>query len=388
MIEAAAAVVPAAEIFDITGIQFMQFNTLFQLYAMRCGADPQLDAAATLLMLPDLFNYSATGRQAAEYTIASTSQMFEARERRWATGLMAQLGLPTRILPPVVPPGSVIGHVLPGVLGAAGLRGDVPVIAPGSHDTASAVAAVPGLDARSLYISSGTWSLMGMEIAQPIINAQTRAHNFTNEGGVDQHDPPAQEHRRAVDAAREPPPVAARGPRLQLGRPHRPGTAGRAVPLADRPRRRRLPQPQQHGRGHPRLLSPLGAAPAGDGGPGGALLSGEPGAALSRRIRRAARNYGHAGGDDAHCGRRQPQPPVAQLAADACRRPVVTGPVEATALGNVMLQAIATGHLSGVAEGRAAIAASIEQETFTPGPAAGWDEAYARFQGLLAQALA
>ncbi len=136
-------------------------------------------------MMPDLFHYWLTGRKVAEYTIASTSQLFHARDRRWATGLMAQLDLPTRILPEVVPPGTVLGNVLPDVLEATGLRGDVPVIAPGSHDTASAVAAVPGLDAQSLYISSGTWSLMGVEIDEPIISARTRELNFTNEGGVD-----------------------------------------------------------------------------------------------------------------------------------------------------------------------------------------------------------
>ena len=207
-----------------------------------------VDAAETLLMLPDLFHYWLTGRKAAEYTIASTSQMFDARERRWAAGLMAKLDLPTRILPQVVPPGTVLGEVLPGVLDAAGLQGPVPVIAPGGHDTASAVAAVPGLDARSLYISSGTWSLMGMEIAEPIINERTRSLNFTNEGGVDNT------IRLLKNIAglwtlqesvwrREGQDFSWNDLTSQAGRLSR--------SPAHRPRRSRLPQPKQHGRRHP-----------------------------------------------------------------------------------------------------------------------------------------
>ena len=177
-------VVPPEKIFGETGIQFMQINTLIQLYAMRDQGDPQLDQAATLLMIPDLFNYWMTGRKAVEYTIASTTQMLHAAERRWATGLLAKLGLPTQILPEIVPPGTSLGNLLASVCDETGIKGAPPVIAPGTHDTASAVAAIPGLDERSVYISSGTWSLMGVEIAQPILNDATRRLNFTNEGGV------------------------------------------------------------------------------------------------------------------------------------------------------------------------------------------------------------
>jgi rhamnulokinase len=114
MPERAFAVVSSDEIFAETGIQFMQLNTLFQLYAMRERGDPQLSAAATLLFMPDLFHYWLTGRKVAEYTVATTSQMFNAAERRWATGMLARLGLPTAILPEVVPPGTVLGETLPG----------------------------------------------------------------------------------------------------------------------------------------------------------------------------------------------------------------------------------------------------------------------------------
>ena len=386
IVEIACSVVPSEAIFDITGIQFMQFNTLFQLYSMRHGGDPQLDAAETLLMLPDLFHYWLTGRKVAEYTIASTSQMFEARDRRWATGLMAKLDLPTRFLPAVVPPGSVLGSVLPGVLEATGLRGAVPVIAPGSHDTASAVAAVPGLDARSLYISSGTWSLMGMEIAQPIVNAQTRGHNFTNEGGVDNtirllKNIPGlwmlQESRRQWQ--RE-------GHDYSWG--DLTAQAEQAEPFCS------LIDPDAVD-----FLNPSNMVEAVRGY---CRNTGQPVPetvgqvvrccleSLALRYRGVFNALEEITGTQIETmrivGGGSQNRLLSQLAADACRRPVVTGPVEATALGNVMLQAIATGHLSSVAEGRAAIAASIEQETFEPGPAAGWDEAFGRYGELLAKA--
>src|SRR4051812_43981719 len=175
-------VVSQEKLFGETGIQFMQINTLIQLYAMRDQGDPQLDQAATLLMIPDLFNYWMSGRKAVEYTIASTSQMLHAAERRWATGLLAKLGLPTQILPEIIAPGTRLGPLLPGICDEIGMKGPPPVIAPGTHDTASAVAAIPGLDEQCAYISSGTWSLMGAEIAQPIINEDVRRLNFTNEG--------------------------------------------------------------------------------------------------------------------------------------------------------------------------------------------------------------
>jgi rhamnulokinase len=171
-------------LYERTGIQLLPFNTLYQLLSMRQSGDPQLDAADTLLLVPDLFHYWLTGRKVAEYTNATTTQFFDARTRRWAADLLEELDLPTHILPPIVAPGTQLGAVLPEVRQAIGLRQAVPVIATASHDTASAVAAIPGLDERSAYISSGTWSLVGVETTEPILSGQARALNFTNEGGV------------------------------------------------------------------------------------------------------------------------------------------------------------------------------------------------------------
>lgn len=385
MVEAACSIVPSDVIFDITGTQFLQFNTLFQLYAMRYGRDPQLDAAETLLMLPDLFHYWLTGRRAVEYTIASTSQMFDARERRWATGLLAKLGLPTRILPAVVPPGSVLGNVLPGVLEATGLAGDVPVIAPGSHDTASAVAAVPGLDARSLYISSGTWSLMGMEIAQPIINERMRSLNFTNEGGV------GNTIRLLKNIAGL---WTLQESRRQWRREGQEYSWGDLTSLAEQAEPfRSIIDPDAVD-----FLNPSNMVDAIRGycRNTGQLVPETVGQvvrccleSLALRYRWVFNALEEITGTQIETirivGGGSQNRLLSQLAANSCRRPVITGPVEATALGNVMLQAIATGRLSSVAEGREAIAASIEQETFEPGPAAGWDEAFAAYEALLAR---
>src|SRR3954453_9210112 len=177
-------VVPREEIFAQTGIQFMQINTLYQLYGMVQSKDPQLDAAETLLVMPNLFYYFMSGQKVAEYTHATTTQCFDTRERRWATALLEQLSIPTRLLPPVVAPGTLLGEMLPGLADEVGLHKGVPVIAIASHDTASAVAAIPGLDAGSAYISSGTWSLMGVETAEPILSPLALERNFTNEGGI------------------------------------------------------------------------------------------------------------------------------------------------------------------------------------------------------------
>lgn len=175
--------VPRSEIFKQTGIQFMKFNTLYQLYAMKLVNAPALWAARTLLFMPDLLNYWMTGVKAAELTVASTSQFYNPLEQKWASALLDRLGLPVSILPETVKPGTQLGTLLPSVAGSLG-PGGVPVYATGCHDTASAVAAVPAVGTDWCYISSGTWSLMGVEIDRPIINEESLALNFTNELGA------------------------------------------------------------------------------------------------------------------------------------------------------------------------------------------------------------
>ena len=180
VMEAVCKRLSADEIYGVTGIQFLPFNTLYQLYA-ACQQTPRMiDAADTVVTIPDLLNYWLTGSLVAEYTNATTTQFVDARSRSWAKELLDALDIPTRLLPPIVEPGVLIGR----------LKSDVsqpfagtPVVAPACHDTGSAVASVPA-GRRRAFLSSGTWSLLGTEVDQPIITARSRELNFTNEGGV------------------------------------------------------------------------------------------------------------------------------------------------------------------------------------------------------------
>ena len=175
--------VPAGQLYAVTGIQQQPFNTIFQLAA--AAGTPQLRAAASLLLIPDLLGYWLTGETGAEVTNASTTQLYDITARTWATGLMRRAGIPPGIFPALRQPGELIGPVLAGVAADAGLRPGLPVVAVGSHDTASAVAAVPASGGNFAYISCGTWSLVGMELDQPVLTEASRRANFTNETGVD-----------------------------------------------------------------------------------------------------------------------------------------------------------------------------------------------------------
>jgi rhamnulokinase len=183
MMEKVFAKMPKKEIFELTGIQFMPLNTLYQLYATFDGSPRTLELAETLFMMPDLFNYWLTGIKGCERTDASTTQFFEARSRAWSRTIFERLGLPFRILPDLILPGTVLGPLLPSVASAVGLK-DVTVITPACHDTACAVAAVPMGARPSVYISSGTWSALGAEIPDPVITDASLEYNFTNESSA------------------------------------------------------------------------------------------------------------------------------------------------------------------------------------------------------------
>jgi rhamnulokinase len=180
------AAVPAAEMYAVTGVQQLQINTVCQLVAAsRAG---HLDGAAAVLLIPDLLAYWLTGEAGAELTNASTTQLYDPRARSWAWDVIERLGLPRGLFPPLRQPGTVIGPLLPGLAsepGLAGLAGRLPVIAVGSHDTASAVVGVPARGRDFAYISCGTWSLVGVELDQPVLTEASRAANFANETGVD-----------------------------------------------------------------------------------------------------------------------------------------------------------------------------------------------------------
>ncbi|MDR2413507.1 MAG: rhamnulokinase, partial [Odoribacteraceae bacterium] len=172
------------QLYALTGIQIMDFNTIFQLYALKQNSNSLLAAADKILFIPDAIAYLLTGTMIAEYTIASTSQLLDPLTRRFNSALLGMLGLATSHFPPVVMPGTRVGTLTPAVQRLTGL-GAVPVVAVAGHDTASAVAALPATDDRVAYLSSGTWSLMGIEVPRPVLTADSYRLNFTNEGGAD-----------------------------------------------------------------------------------------------------------------------------------------------------------------------------------------------------------
>jgi len=183
VLDAVHARVPPARLYEITGLQFLPFNTLYQLAAEQQG--PLWGRTRHALLLPDLLACWLTGQARTEVTNASTTGLLDASSRTWSAELFAALGLPADLFPPLVQPGETVGPLLPAVLERTGLPASTTVVAVGSHDTASAVVGVPATDRAFAYVSSGTWSLVGLELDTPVLTEQSRAANFTNEGGVD-----------------------------------------------------------------------------------------------------------------------------------------------------------------------------------------------------------
>ena len=378
MMDEAFKIVPRAEIYERTGIQFMQLNSLYQLLAMARADSPALAAAETLLTMPDLFNFWLSGRKANEFTIATTSQCYDPRAGDWAREMLERLGIPARILGQIVPPGTVLGTLLPSVAEETGC-GPIPVVASACHDTASAVAAVPTVSRDYIYLSSGTWSLMGVEVTEPVITGQSLTHNFTNEGGVGDTFRLlknitglwlVQECRREWSRAGESysyddlTRMAAEAP--AFGPLVVPGDA-RFLPPGDMPGRIRA-FCRDTGQAVPETKGSIVRC---------ALES------LALEYRRVAERLSEL------VGRRFPTVHVIgggsqnrllnQFTADATGRTVVAGPVEATAIGNVLVQALALGHIASLAEGRELVRHSFEVETFEPGDTSAWDGAYERY---------
>ena len=177
-------IIPKKEVYDLTGIQIMNFNSLYQLFAAKRDDYSPLKAAKDILFMPDALSYLLTGKKVCEYTIASTSQLLNPKTKRFESGLFEAMDISSSIVRPLIMPGTIIGHLTKSVAKECGLS-EIPVIAVAGHDTASAVAAVPAENEHFAYLSSGTWSLMGIEVQEPIITDETYRLNFTNEGGVE-----------------------------------------------------------------------------------------------------------------------------------------------------------------------------------------------------------
>jgi len=176
--------VPREEVYSRTGIQFIRINTLYQLYSLVLSKSSVLDSACKLLMMPDLFNYFLSGSAESEFTDATTTQFYNPTKDNWDYELLRELSIPTHFLPEVIKPGTHVGGIAGSLATELGVSKDTSIVAPACHDTASAVAAAPLESKTSAYISSGTWSLVGVEVEEPVINKKSLARNFTNEGGV------------------------------------------------------------------------------------------------------------------------------------------------------------------------------------------------------------
>lgn len=366
--------IPRDSIYERTGIQFLPFNTLYQLASMAESGDPTLERAQHLLLMPDLVHHHLTGERTTEFTNATTTQCFDPRRGGWDHGLLEAAGVSLSLMQNVVGAGSVVGALRPAVGGATGL-GAIPVIAPATHDTASAVAAVPSGGEDWAYISSGTWSLMGVETRTPVITGEALRFNFTNEGGI------AGTNRLLknitglwlVQRLRD-----ELAPDTDYGELSE--WASSAPPLVS------LVQPDD-----PRFLNPGSMVEAITGF---CAETSQPVPATTEAFVRCAfeslalRYRTVLGEIEQLTGRRLDTIHVVgggarnrllnQMTADATGRPVVAGPVEATAVGNLLAQALGLGVLASHAEGRAIVRRSFPVESFEPGETGPWAETWER----------
>jgi rhamnulokinase len=377
-VPAVHAVVPPQELYRVTGLQHLPFNTVFQLAAARGSA--QLTAARTALLIPDLLAYWLTGAVGAEVTNASTTGLLDATTREWAWDLVDRLGLDRGLFPPLRQPGERLGELTAEVLAETGLAGPVPVTAVGSHDTASAVVGVPASSDRFAYVSCGTWSLVGVELEKPVLTEAGRAAGFTNELGVDGtvrylHNVMGlwllQESQRTWAAAGLPadlPDLLAAAARVP---------AFTAVVDADDPRF--LPPGDMPARIAAACAETGQTPPQSQAETVRCILD-----SLALAYRRALRTAAELSGREVEVvhlvGGGARNALLCQLTADACGLPVVAGPVEAAALGNALVQARAAGVLGGgLAELRALLRATQQVQTYSPsGSPAAWDAAAAR----------
>ncbi|MCC6604082.1 MAG: rhamnulokinase [Anaerolineae bacterium] len=374
MMESAFTKVPKAEIFAQTGIQFMPINTLYQLLSLVKSGSPQLEIAATFLTAPDLLNYWLTGAKVCEFSNATTTQLFNPSTGTWATELMDQLGIPSRIFPEIVPPGTKLGRY-----------DGIPVIAPACHDTGSAVAAVPTTTPDFAYISSGTWSLVGLEVPQPILTPQALAANVTNEGGVYGTYRLLknvmglwilQQCRATWAAAGQ---EYSYGELVQLAEKSEPLTA------VFNPNNPIFLQPGDHPQ-HIRDLCQQTGQPMPQT-VGAVVRSVLESLALAyREVLELVQAVSNQPVATLHIvgGGTQNQL-LNQLTANATGLPVVAGPIEATVMGNALVQLITLGEIANLQQARDIVAGMAELKRYEPEDAAVYADAYGRYQNLLNQ---
>jgi len=384
------------DIYNSTGVQFMQHNTLFQLYSMVLDKSPLLESASTYLMIADLFNYWLCGERCCEFTNATSTQFYDPRKRDWCLPLLATLEIPARIMPPVVQPATRLGMLKPGLCAELGIPA-LPVIAVGTHDTASAAVAIPysrgvpsGASAGtnstsqgSAFLSSGTWSLLGAEVGEPLINSAGLKNNFTCYGGVGgawlvwkniQALWVLQECMRGWEEAGERDTLEEL---ISLAEQEQPFTAiidvddrlfltpGDFPARIDEYCRRTGQQP-----------------PAGKGAIVRCILE-----SLAVKYRYTFERLQEVLGRKLDCihiiGGGSLNTLLNRFTSEATGVPVVAGPAEATALGNFMAQLMALGEVGSLSQAREIVSRSFDTVSYQPGAEAGWYNAYGRFLDIM-----
>ena len=373
---------PRERIFENTGIQFMEVNTLYQLLAMVVSKSPLLDVARTFLTVPDLFNYWLTGKINCEFTEATTTQCFDPHTRDWSRPLLTAMGIPEQLFQPVTEPGTVIGGLAAGVANEVGSE-RIPVVAPACHDTGSAVAAIPAEGKNFAWLSSGTWSILGVEADQPVVNDQTLKYNFTNEGGVFGKWRLSknvmglwilQECRRTW---------ARKGEELTYDEITRMATDAKPFQF--------IIDPDFNGFMHPEDMPEKIREYCRNSGQ---LVPQDKGEIIRSVLESIALKYrwvlerlGEITGSHFErlhiIGGGTQNRLLNQFTADATQCPCLTGPVEATALGNVLMQAIALGHIESLEYARSLVRTSFPPSLYQPGESKAWDQAYVRLMALV-----
>lgn len=381
MIEEACRIVPGQEIYAATGIAFQVFNSLYQLFSMKFNKSPLLENASTMLFTPDLLRYFLTGEKSSEFTIASTSQMLDAHTRSWAGELLDKLGIPRNILTEIIDAGTVAGKLTPGVAGELGV-GRVPVVAVAEHDTGSAVVSVPAVEGKYAYLSSGTWSLLGVESAVPVINDSAFKLNYTNEGGYNRTTRLLknimglwiyQECKRTWDKSGE----RVSFDELEEGAVNAeafaafidpddssffsPGRMPSKIQDYCRKTGQKVPETK------PQIVRCIMES-------------------LAMTYRKAVEGLEKVVGYSLPVlhivGGGCKNTLLSQFTANAIARPVIAGPVEATATGNLMAQLLALGEVKSLNEGRLIVRNSFPSVEYSPENKAGWDAAYERFLSI------
>jgi len=370
---------PRQRVYELTGIQFLSINTLYQLYSMKLDKSPLLGVATDLLFMPDLFNYLLTGEKLTEFTFATTSQLYNPLTRSWASELFEVLGISAGLMQEVVGPGSVIGRLLPDVCDETGFP-RCQVVATASHDTAAAVAAVPAEGDEWMYISSGTWSLVGVETTKPNMSPAAQRLNFTNEGGVGgtyrllKNLSGMRMLQGLVCDGEEVPDydgltrAAAQAPEFRLfidpGNWRFAGGRDADFAIGHYCMMTRQNVPFLHGHIARGILESL------------ALKYRQVLGELRRVCARPIERIHIVGG-----GSRNRL--LCQMTADATGLEVHAGPTEATAIGNIMVQAMGLGFVGSLEEIRRVVAASCEVEVYKPRNTKKWDKAYESFREVL-----